>query len=1459
MKTVKFVPSCLFLVLFAIISLPWSAALADCPGNLADRADVAANPAGADYDVYFTDDSLTSVDYFPRTRAEWVRDALVNSHNIYLGTPHNFRPPYFNDSPNDTCIFDSANTASAPHGRITVDSPHLRASSEPFIRSAVAHELFHHVQYSYINYNDWPSWGGWTVEGTARLMEDKITLDNDITPNNTWYVGEVNGYLADPNRTLMSLSYPTALFWNYLTEQLGTPFAEPARGVDVIERFWRATDGHDPDSIHYLRQAIHHFDPDLSLEAVFRDFAITNYTHNLDVSTLAEPDRYRYFDETAAGGGTAYDAVARTSVSTFNTALTSDVVRWGARYFEVNVPAEKQCDAIGFWGRAKDDRTLSWAVIGVKAANKVTDIYKGSGNSFYRAVINSAADPYEKLALVVIGRNDSADFDYAFGWGDITGEVRLPTMDNKAFVGARDDPERFQVRLLLQGPPVLTPSGTGTISMKGVDASELTVTLRNSDTGHTYPAEIINSSYVSGEYWLVVQAPSITDPGDSDIFDLEICVCELGADCAVLLASSKSVSYGMLTRNQMLVVDRSYSMHYPVDDSKIDAAKNAARLYVNAAAGDDRLGLVTFTGDDDECNHDAKVNFELKQVFGNRPFLIDEIDRIEEDGWTSIGDGLKDGRDELLNATTPADRHALVLLSDGLENEGDYWGRSHSACSAPAVKDSFDPDMAGAIAADVRIDTVAFGADADQGLLQAIATFTGGDYYYVSTDSPTAGTASSLAGSNGSRALLGVPPPIASLHVPNRLAQVYRSIEEATHDQDRLFYEAHAVSAGVDLTFSIPVTEKAGGGVQDAVFAFNWNVAKGSVKIELRDPHGTLIQNPTAGWTLLRDRTNATFHYDDILATGDWEVTIQSDTDLQLIALLSGRIRHGVDIALRFSQVKAPVPSPKCEKKFFYDFLRGLPVAILVNISDAKGGIEGLEVIATIENPDGSSNRLSLYDDGGHDDGLAGDGIYGNLYTRTYWYSNGGVPDYPDGPPLGDSGSYNVTVAVRGESNYGEKFQRFVTRSFQVFDFNTKTDGAGCQPDTDGDGLPDRWEDLYGLNKANAADASQDPDGDGIKNKDEFFNGTLPRSPDSDLGGEADGTEVKNGRDPLFDQDDLLPPIIDYGIVSERGCVPVHEPQPNTNILHFPVNPSYKAMEIWRTTPGSLGYSRIALVDLKSNRSGVYYDKKLTNGKKYHYYLVARGESGAKTARTAVFSGIPKADPLPPKGWVKINRGATRTDSLKVRLLLDTSDDATQVKISQKPDLSGAAWQTLKAEMKFTLADPGIDPFVATVYVKFRDAALNVSTLYSDSIIVDRYGDFDGDGIANYLDGDDDKDGLKDTHEWYNAALSPFGYDPFNPDSDGNGVKDSAEDYDRDLLSNALEIKRGLNPGHNLADVNHDDKFTKEDVTLFNAWYKAKDPRADVNGDGKLGAADKTAFQKAYDNELKYRETTGGP
>jgi hypothetical protein len=51
--------------------------------------------------------------------------------------------------------------------------------------------------------------------------------------------------------------------------------------------------------------------------------------------------------------------------------------------------------------------------------------------------------------------------------------------------------------------------------------------------------------------------------------------------------------------------------------------------------------------------------------------------------------------------------------------------------------------------------------------------------------------------------------------------------------------------------------------------------------------------------------------------------------------------------------------------------------------------------------------------------------------------------------------------------------------------------------DTDGDGLPNAWEVLYGLNPNDPADAEQDQDDDGATNREEYLADTNPLDPAS--------------------------------------------------------------------------------------------------------------------------------------------------------------------------------------------------------------------------------------------------------------------------------------------------------------------------------------------------------------------------
>ena len=71
-----------------------------------------------------------------------------------------------------------------------------------------------------------------------------------------------------------------------------------------------------------------------------------------------------------------------------------------------------------------------------------------------------------------------------------------------------------------------------------------------------------------------------------------------------------------------------------------------------------------------------------------------------------------------------------------------------------------------------------------------------------------------------------------------------------------------------------------------------------------------------------------------------------------------------------------------------------------------------------------------------------------------------------------------------------------------------------------------------------------DYDKDGLLNGDEWENGTNPCDPDTDDGGEMDGSEVNGGRDPLYAPDDKVRPILNFSFRPLNGAILVRWSRP---------------------------------------------------------------------------------------------------------------------------------------------------------------------------------------------------------------------------------------------------------------------------------------------------------------------------
>lgn len=157
--------------------------------------------------------------------------------------------------------------------------------------------------------------------------------------------------------------------------------------------------------------------------------------------------------------------------------------------------------------------------------------------------------------------------------------------------------------------------------------------------------------------------------------------------------------------NLAIILDRSGSMA----GKKLEAAKTSCAAVLKALRVADKLTVVTFD--------DAAMVVINPQV--NREDALSKISEVSSGGQTNLSGGWYLGLLELQTHSTPMHNNRAILISDGLANAGET---KQSILAAAAAKSR---DLG------ISTSTVGIGDDFQEDLLNAIATESGGRFWYI--------------------------------------------------------------------------------------------------------------------------------------------------------------------------------------------------------------------------------------------------------------------------------------------------------------------------------------------------------------------------------------------------------------------------------------------------------------------------------------------------------------------------------------------------------------------------------------------------------------------------------------------------------------------------------------------------------------------------------------------------------
>jgi Ca-activated chloride channel family protein len=159
----------------------------------------------------------------------------------------------------------------------------------------------------------------------------------------------------------------------------------------------------------------------------------------------------------------------------------------------------------------------------------------------------------------------------------------------------------------------------------------------------------------------------------------------------------------------VIVLDRSGSM----EGAKLRDARLAVMRLLDQLNAEDRLALVTYA-------NDVRTQAPLMSMnAANRRRMASIVEQVFAGGGTNLGGGLERGIDTLMQAPTTDRQRKVILISDGLANQGITDPKALGRMASAAVENYFS------------ISTVGVGLDFNETLMTAIADQGAGSYHFL--------------------------------------------------------------------------------------------------------------------------------------------------------------------------------------------------------------------------------------------------------------------------------------------------------------------------------------------------------------------------------------------------------------------------------------------------------------------------------------------------------------------------------------------------------------------------------------------------------------------------------------------------------------------------------------------------------------------------------------------------------